>query len=64
MCRSPCARSVFVVPILWSIVGTTAAFALGVYQDLGLRVAGLIALLATIGSSSVAAAAVQRNQRA
>lgn len=64
MCRSPCARSVFVVPILWSIVGPTAVFALGVYQDLGLRVAGLIALLATIGSSSVAAAAVQRNQRA
>ena len=51
-------------PILWSIVGPTAVFALGVYQDLGLRVAGLIALLATIGSSSVAAAAVQRNQRA
>jgi Family of unknown function (DUF6064) len=62
--KAPFPRSVFVVPILWSIVGSTAAFALGVYQDLGLLVAGLVALLAMIGSSSVADVAMQRNQRA
>jgi hypothetical protein len=39
------ARAVLVVPILWAAVGSTAAFALGVYQDLGLLVAGLVGLL-------------------
>jgi hypothetical protein len=62
--KAPFPRSVFVVPILWSIVGSTAAFALGVYQDLGLLVAGLVALMAVARSSSVANAPVERKQRA
>ena len=42
----PVPRSVFVVPLLWSAIGSIAAFQLGVFQDLGLLVAGLIGLAA------------------
>jgi hypothetical protein len=41
-------KSVFIVPLLWSGVGTTAAFQLGVFQDLGLGAAGLVGLVAVI----------------
>lgn len=41
---APLPRSVFVVPLLWSAVGAQAAFLLGVPQDLGLGVAGLVGL--------------------
>lgn len=41
---APLPRSVFVVPLLWSAVGVQAAFLLGVPQDLGLGVAGLVGL--------------------
>src|SRR5690606_31807492 len=34
---------VLAVPLLWSAVGTSAAFGLGMYEDLGLIAAGLIA---------------------
>ncbi len=44
--RCPVPRVVFVVPVLWCFVGATAAFTLGVYQDLGLLVAGGAALVA------------------
>lgn len=33
---------IIVIPLLWSIVGFTAALNLGIYQDFGLLVAGLI----------------------
>lgn len=42
----PVSRSVFVVPVLWSGIGSVATFQLGVLQDLGLVVAGLIGLMA------------------
>jgi Family of unknown function (DUF6064) len=42
----PVPRAVLVVPVLWAAVGSTAAFALGVYQDLGLLVAGIVAVVA------------------
>ena len=45
---APVPRSVFVVPGLWAAVGSTAAFALGVYQDLGLLVAGGVAVVAIL----------------
>jgi hypothetical protein len=32
------------IPLAWSAIGGTAAFALGVPQDLGLLAAGLLAL--------------------
>lgn len=50
----PCPRSVFVVPILWSLVGGQAAFLLGVPQDQGLFAAAIvgITLAALSGQSS------------
>jgi hypothetical protein len=44
--KAPLPRSVFVVPLLWAAVGSIAAFQLGVLQDLGLLVAGLVGLAA------------------
>lgn len=40
--KRPYPRSVFIVPILWCLVGFQAAFLLGVPQVLGLLVAGVI----------------------
>ncbi|MGE0082280.1 MAG: DUF6064 family protein, partial [Thiohalomonadaceae bacterium] len=37
----PHPRSVYVVPVLWCVVGAQAAFLLDVPQDLGLVAAGL-----------------------
>ena len=48
LARPPVPRVLFVVPVLWTAIGTSAAFAFGVWQDLGLLVAGaggLVALL-------------------
>jgi len=38
--KRPYPRSIFIVPILWCLVGSQAAFLLGVPQDLGLIIAG------------------------
>jgi hypothetical protein len=51
----PCPRSVFIVPILWCAVGAQAAFLLGVTQDLGLAVAGVIALFLAVRAGAKAA---------
>jgi hypothetical protein len=40
----PFSRWVLVVPVLWSAVGSSAAFMLGVWQDLGLLLAGICAV--------------------
>jgi hypothetical protein len=32
-----------IVPLLWAVVGTSAAFSLGIREDLGLLVAGVVA---------------------
>jgi hypothetical protein len=48
---SPVPRSVFVAPVVWGLFGgVSATFQLGVYQDAGLLIAGVIALLAAIFS--------------
>lgn len=39
------ARALLVIPILWSILGLSAATALGIREDFGLTVAGAIAVL-------------------
>ena len=39
-------RAVYIAPLLWTIVGASAAFLLGVHQDLSLLVAGAAALWA------------------
>lgn len=41
---APFPRYVRAVPVLWSAVGSQAAFLHGVYQDFGLLVAGIIAI--------------------
>jgi hypothetical protein len=38
-------RLLLVIPLIWAIIGMTAAMQLGVYQDLGLPVAGATALV-------------------
>ena len=45
---APFPRAVFIVPLLWSAVGSAAAVTLGVYQDYGLLAAGLIGLAAAV----------------
>jgi Family of unknown function (DUF6064) len=45
---APVPRSVFVVPLIWAAVGSIAAFQLGVLQDLGLLVAGVVGLTSVI----------------
>jgi hypothetical protein len=42
---APYPRSPFAVPVLWCFVGVQAAFLLGVPQDLGLGVAGLVGVV-------------------
>jgi len=44
----PVRRSIFVVPLLWTIVGSLAAFRFGVLQDIGLLVAGAMGLIGVI----------------
>lgn len=42
----PVPRLAFLMPVIWAAIGSLAAFQLGVYEDLGLLVAGILALLA------------------
>jgi hypothetical protein len=51
---TPHPRYVLVAPILWSAVGTQAAFLFGVYQDLALLVSGLIGVLLIFQSKKTA----------
>ena len=44
----PAPRSVFFVPLVWSAVGSVAAFELGVFEDLGLLAAGVIGCIAVV----------------
>jgi Family of unknown function (DUF6064) len=45
---APAPRNVFIVPILWSIVGTLGAVWLGMLEDLSLTAAGIIGLIAVL----------------
>ena len=40
---APFPRLVLIVPVIWSAIGSTAAFRFGVYEDLGLLAAGVAA---------------------
>jgi hypothetical protein len=40
----PAPRALFVIPILWSFVSMSAAISLGIWEDFGLGVSGLITL--------------------
>ena len=50
MLATPRAWRLSVVPVIWSAIGGSAAFLLGVYADLALPVAGLALGIATVGS--------------
>lgn len=52
----PYPRSVFVVPVLWSLIGVQAAFLLAVPQDLGLAVVIVVGLVLMARARSPAAA--------
>jgi len=47
----PLPRVVFVVPLLWSAIGSLAALQLGVHEDLALPAAGLVAVAALAGTA-------------
>jgi hypothetical protein len=57
--KPPIPRPVLVVPVLWTLVGTTAAWELGIWQDLGLLAAGLLAVPITL----LAGRAARQGQR-
>jgi len=38
-------RYVLVIPLIWSVIGFTAAISLGIREDIGLLVAGIVTLL-------------------
>jgi hypothetical protein len=48
---------VWVIPILWALVGTSAAFALGIREDLGLLAAAILAVWAQVLSRPASAPA-------
>lgn len=43
-CAGPGVRLIHVIPLLWSAIGSVAAFQLGVSEDLGLLAAGIVSL--------------------
>ncbi|MCW8195133.1 hypothetical protein F6455_10080 [Proteobacteria bacterium 005FR1] len=45
---SPLPRLLFVIPLLWTLIGSVAAFELGVHQDLLLLLAALLAVAALL----------------
>lgn len=50
----PVARWVFIVPLLRAAVGSSAAFQLGVIEDLGLPAAGIVTIAVMVFSPTVA----------
>lgn len=54
---APYPRSVYMIPILWSLIGAQAAFLLGVPQDLGLIVAAIAGVALMMRSKNPAAPA-------
>ena len=51
-------RSLLIVPLAWCVVGTLAAVQLGVVQDYGLPVAGLVALIFSIAVPKASSRAI------
>lgn len=42
------------IPVVWSVIGTSAAFGLGIYEDLGLAVSALIIVITIVRQRSLA----------
>lgn len=51
LARQDTTRWIYAAPVLWTAVGSSAAFLLGVYEDLGLLVAGAAGLWAMFTAS-------------
>lgn len=51
---TPYPRYVYIAPVLWSVIGSQAAFLFGVYQDLGLLAGGIIGVFLMIKSKQAA----------
>ena len=51
--RAP--RVLWIVPLLWSAVGASAALSLGMHEDLSLPAAGLVGLWALVAQGRLAA---------
>jgi hypothetical protein len=60
--RQPVRRYVVVAPILWAAIGASAAFVLGVREDLGLLVAGASGFVLVLQRASASAAAIHAGQ--
>jgi hypothetical protein len=61
---SPVPRSVFIAPAVWGLLGgASATFLLGVYQDAGLLLAGLLSLAAMLVPARAAPGATDREAR-
>ena len=46
----------YVIPVLWSLIGFSAALNLGVYEDMGLVLAGVVFIASRVGDKSPAVA--------
>lgn len=46
-------KKMFVIPVIWTVIGFTAALNLGVYEDVGLLVAGIVTVLILILNKNV-----------
>jgi len=57
----PHPRTPFIIPVLWCLMGAQAAFLLGVTQDMGLIVAGLIAIVLLVRAKHPAPAVRPKN---
>ena len=45
-------KKIFIIPLIWSVIGFTAALSLSVYEDIGLFAAGILTLIVLVGNRS------------
>jgi hypothetical protein len=60
----PAPRLAFVAPVLWAGIGSIAAFSLGIVEDLGLLVAGIVALVAARSAAGAGMSAAAQTLKA
>ena len=44
-CNKKCPVTILIIPFVWSVVGISAAYNLGIWEDTGLLIAGLVTLI-------------------
>lgn len=45
-------KKIFIIPLIWSVIGFTAALSLSVYEDIGLLAAGILTLIILVVNRS------------